>query len=174
MKEKIQVFPMSENLNRNLSSNVNDLNDFLIVDMNQNLIESSSTSAKNIIKNKQIACLSSNKSNGCLSEPTDDTVKNELAENLEEFYLKAPYNKLKLNKIVESAIHWSLVNGFVIVPKERSETDLMVCTYLPFTLCPTPIKKSYFEQVLHLQPHINSLVYRIANSHQTMKTALEK
>ena len=138
--------------------------------MNQNLIESSPASARNATKSK----LNSICSLACLTETTDDTIKNELAEGLDEFYSKEPFNKLKLNKIVEAAIHWSLVNGFVIVPKERSETDLMVCTYLPFTLCPTPIKKSYFEQVLHLQPHINSLVYKIANSHQTMKTALEK
>ena len=142
--------------------------------MNQNLIDSSPACASYAAKNK----LNSICSLACLTaETTDDDetiIKNELAEGLDEFYSKEPFNKLKLNKIVEAAIHWSLVNGFVIVPKERSETDLMVCTYLPFTLCPTPIKKSYFEQVLHLQPHINTLVYKMANSYQTMKTALEK
>ena len=40
--------------------------------------------------------------------------KNELIQILEEFYSQSIFNKLKLDKIVESAIHWSLVNGIQI------------------------------------------------------------
>jgi len=40
--------------------------------------------------------------------------KNELIQSLEEFYSQSQFNKLKLDKIVESAIHWSLVNGIQI------------------------------------------------------------
>jgi hypothetical protein len=182
MKEKIQEFPMSENFEKNLPTNTNEINgaaNFLIVDMNQNLIEASTASVKSAMKSKLLTSPSSvvsKKPNSSLpcNEIAEDTIKNELAENLEEFYLKTPFNKLKMNKIIESAIHWSLVNGFVIVPKDRSETDLMVCTYLPFTLCPTPIRKSYFDQVMSLQPDINLLVNKIANSPELMKTALEK
>jgi glutathione synthase len=87
--------------------------------------------------------------------------------------LKSLFNKSKLNRIVESAIHWALVNGFVVVPKGRAETDLMVATYLPFTLCPTPLKQTYFRQVFDLQPNINQLVYKIANSPDIMERAFE-
>jgi hypothetical protein len=183
MKEKIQVFPMSENFEKNLPTNTNEINgaaNFLIVDMNQNLIEATTASVKSAMKSKQLtspSSVASKKANSlspCNEIAAEDTIKNELAENLEEFYLKTPFNKLKLNKIIESAIHWSLVNGFVIVPKDRDETDLMVCTYLPFTLCPTPIRKRYFDQVMNLQPDINLLVNKIANSPQMVKTALEK
>jgi hypothetical protein len=50
----------------------------------------------------------------------------------------------------------------------------MVCTYLPFTLCPTPIKREYFQQVFDLQPDINQLVYKISNSPSFMESAFEK
>ena len=54
-------------------------------------------------KTKQIK----NESESC----EDNSIKNDLIENLDKFYLQSSFNKLKLNKIVESAIHWSLVNG---------------------------------------------------------------
>ncbi len=124
--------------------------------------------------------------------------KNELIQSLEEFYSQSQFNKLKLDKIVESAIHWSLVNGiqislkntikpfyvilyhfnqkigFVIVPKDCKETDLMVCTFLPFTLLPTPLKREFYEQLTNLQPKINSLIFKIANSPNVLRNAFSK
>jgi hypothetical protein len=44
-----------------------------------------------------------------------DNKKNELIQSLEELYSQSLFNKLKLDKIVESAIHWSLVNGIEII-----------------------------------------------------------
>ena len=64
--------------------------------------------------------------------------------------------------------------GFVIVPKERKLNDSLVVTYLPFTLFPTPFKRIYYEQVFNLQPDINQLVYKLANSPLILERAFEK
>lgn len=78
------------------------------------------------------------------------------------------------NKLVEKAIQWCLVNGFVVVPKYLKPTDLMCVTYLPFTLFPTPFKKNDFDKVIKLQPDINLLVSKIASSHQLIEKSLDK
>lgn len=66
------------------------------------------------------------------------------------------------------------IKGFVIVPKDFKETDLPVCTFLPFTLTPTPLKREYFQQILDLQPKINQLIYKIASSPFLLQKALGK
>jgi hypothetical protein len=59
------------------------------------------------------------------------------------------------------------------VPKTRLETDLMVVTHMPFTLYPSPFKKSHYEKVFKLQLHINELVHRLATSKETLEIAFE-
>ena len=78
------------------------------------------------------------------------------------------------NKLIERAIHWCLVNGFVVVPKYIHSNDLMCVTYLPFTLFPTPFKRTDVNQVMNLQPDINLLVSRIASSTQIIEKSLDK
>lgn len=46
-----------------------------------------------------------------LSVISNENSKNDLIESLEAFNSRSLFNKLKLEKIIESAIHWSLVNG---------------------------------------------------------------
>ena len=98
---------------------------------------------------------------------------NELAVQLEK-NLSDKKEVLKINRIIENAIHWALVNGFVFIPKGRLETDLMVVTHMPFTLYPSPFKRAHFENVVKLQPQINELVYRIATTPSTLEKAFEK
>ncbi len=62
----------------------------------------------------------------------------------------------------------------MIIPKDFQVTDLPVCTFLPFTLTPTPLKREYFKQILDLQPKINQLIYKIASCPFILKNALEK
>jgi hypothetical protein len=64
--------------------------------------------------------------------------------------------------------------GFVIIPKDCKETDLIVCTFLPFTLLPTPLKREFYEQLTNLQPKINSLIFKIANSPDVLRNAFSK
>ena len=160
MKENIKVSTSESNTSATLAHS-----NGTAVDLNQNIVKSTSINDLKLkIKNELVTT----------NEETVSSHKNDLIEKLDDFYAQSAFNKLKLNKIVESAIHWSLVNGFVVVPKERTENELMVCTHLPFTLCPTPIRRGYFQQVLALQPDINQLVYKIAKSPEFMKKAFEK
>ncbi len=46
-----------------------------------------------------------------LSVISNENSKNDLIASLEEFKSRSLFNKLKLEKIIESAIHWSLANG---------------------------------------------------------------
>jgi hypothetical protein len=78
------------------------------------------------------------------------------------------------NKLVERAVHWCLVNGFVMVPKHIKSNDLMCVTYLPFTLFPTPFRRADLKQVFDLQPQINMLVSKIASSSRLIENALGK
>ncbi len=50
----------------------------------------------------------------------------------------------------------------------------MVVSYLPFTLFPTPFKRAYYEQVFNLQPDINNLIYKIANSPDVIERNFKK
>ena len=101
-------------------------------------------------------------------------VLNELVNQLEINVMNENKREiLKVNRIVENAIHWALTNGFVLVPRERSETDLMIVTYMPFTLYPSPFKRAHFEKVYKLQPHINELMYKIASSTQILERAFK-
>jgi hypothetical protein len=73
------------------------------------------------------------------------------------------YNKhLKLEKFY-------FIKGFVLVPRDRKQTDLMVVTHIPFTLYPSPFKRAHFEKITNLQPNINDLVYKIANNTDFME-----
>lgn len=81
----------------------------------------------------------------------------------------------RMRKLVERAIHWCLVNGFVMVPKECARDGRgLVVTYLPFNLFPTGFKRHDFNQVIDIQPRINDLVYKIASSPSRLESALEK
>ena len=81
----------------------------------------------------------------------------------------------RMRKLVERAIHWCLVNGFVMVPKECARDGRgLVVTYLPFNLFPTGFKRHDFNQVIDLQSRINDLVYKIASSPSRLESALEK
>jgi len=79
------------------------------------------------------------------------------------------YKQTRLNKIVQNAIHWCLVSGFIVVPKGLTSSDLMTVTHLPFTLYPTPFKRKTYQKVVDLQPEINELMYKIANSKMYME-----
>lgn len=50
----------------------------------------------------------------------------------------------------------------------------MVVTYLPFTLFPTPFKKSHFQQVIDLQPQINEIFNKISTNYEFMQKSFEK
>jgi hypothetical protein len=50
----------------------------------------------------------------------------------------------------------------------------MNVTYLPFTLFPTPFKRSNFENAFDLQVHINDLIYNLASSPSILEKAFEK
>ena len=78
------------------------------------------------------------------------------------------------NKLVQRAVHWCLVTGFVVVPKQIRNEDALCVTYLPFTLMPTPFKRADFKQVFDLQPHINLLVSQLASSFSVIEKALDK
>jgi hypothetical protein len=64
--------------------------------------------------------------------------------------------------------------GFVLVPKTRLESDLMVVTYMPFTLYPSPFRRVLYEKAYKLQPHINELVHKLATSKETLELAFEE
>ena len=111
MKESIKVLSLTNNKNASLtSSSVENLVDtsILIVDANENILENNSKSLLGASCCKQVAkkveLSNENNNSNCFAI-------NEIAERIEEFYSKSSFNKSKLNKIVESAIHWSLVNG---------------------------------------------------------------
>ena len=74
------------------------------------------------------------------------------------------YNKIKHEKIIQNAVHWSLVNGFVIVPTYLNSMDMISVTHLPFTLFPTPFKREHFNKVWNLQPTLSEIVYKLAKS----------
>lgn len=101
-------------------------------------------------------------------------IHNELVSQLEASLAKDSLRVNQLNRIVENAIHWSLVNGFVLVPKDRKETDLMVVSYIPFTLFPSPIRRVLYDKVCNLQPKINRLMNKLANSEAIMRRALDE
>lgn len=79
------------------------------------------------------------------------------------------YKQTRQNKIVQNAIHWALVNGFIVVPRGLNDQDLMAVTYLPFTLYPTTFRRKAYQKIDKLQPEINTLMYKIANSHKYME-----
>lgn len=66
------------------------------------------------------------------------------------------------------------LKGFVLVPKERKINDLMIVSYLPFTLFPTIFKRKHFDKAYHLQPHINELMYKLSKSEDILEKAFEK
>lgn len=82
-------------------------------------------------------------------------------------------DSIDINRVLENAIHWCLVNGFVLVPKDRQLTEKLVVTYLPFTFLPSVIEREHFNQVVNLQPHINQVVYKLANSPDFLENAFE-
>ncbi|RNA00504.1 glutathione synthetase-like isoform X2 [Brachionus plicatilis] len=100
-------------------------------------------------------------------------ITNNLVNRLEEKLTSSKLEQFKINKIIENAIHWCLVNGFVLVPKSRKQEELMVVTYLPFTLFPTPFNKNHFEQVIDLQPHVNELINKISNNDDFMQKSFK-
>ncbi|CAF0731917.1 unnamed protein product [Brachionus calyciflorus] len=111
--------------------------------------------------------------NGLKSALKRNLLINYLVEELDEKIKSSNLEVFKINKIIENAIHWCLVNGFVLVPKSRKEEDIMVVTYLPFTLFPTPFKRTHFEQVMNLQTQINELVFKISNSDDFMEKSFQ-
>ena len=80
----------------------------------------------------------------------------------------------KNNQLIQDAIHWALVNGFVVVPKSLTASDEMCITYMPFTLYPTPYCRKHFETVTTLQPTVNEITYKIAKSESFMKNIFQK
>jgi hypothetical protein len=61
----------------------------------------------------------------------------------------------------------------VSIPKDRKQTDPMYVSYLPFTLFPTPFRRSHFEQVFDLQPHINNLINKLSKSSDILEKNFE-
>lgn len=104
------------------------------------------------------------------SMTTSRAILNKLVDEFESNTSLDPQTR---NRLVERAIHWCLVNGFVVVPKHVHSSDLMCVTYLPFTLFPTPFRRGDFEQVIRLQPEINLLVSSIASSAQLIEKSLD-
>lgn len=74
------------------------------------------------------------------------------------------YNKTRIEKIVQNAVHWSLVNGFVVVPNYLNSLDMMSVTHLPFTLFPTPFKREPYNKIWDIQPTVSDVVFNIAKS----------
>ena len=64
--------------------------------------------------------------------------------------------------------------GFVLVPKDRKLDEKLVVTYLPFTLFPSVLDRAHFKQVFDLQPHINQLIYSLANEPKFLQRAFEE
>ena len=78
------------------------------------------------------------------------------------------------SRLVERAVHWCLVNGFVVVPREHAARAPSVVTYLPFNLFPTPFARDHYRQVCHLQPRLNELVHKLASEPARLEAALDK
>lgn len=74
------------------------------------------------------------------------------------------YNKTRIEKIVQNAVHWSLVNGFVVVPNYLNSLDMMSVTHLPFTLFPTPFEREPYNKIWDIQPIVSDVVFNIAKS----------
>jgi len=79
------------------------------------------------------------------------------------------FKQIRLNKIVQSAVDWCLVNGLIVIPRGLTSSDLMTVTHLPFTLYPTPFKQHTYEKIANLQPEINQLMYKMANNHKYLE-----
>lgn len=58
----------------------------------------------------------------------------------------------------------------MLLSKDNTEYAL----HLPFTLFPSPYSSKHFTQVADLQPYINLLVYKIANSHAILEKIFSK
>lgn len=74
------------------------------------------------------------------------------------------YNKIRIEKVVQNAVHWSLVNGFVLVPSYLNSLDMMSVTHLPFTLFPTPFKREPYNKIWDIQPTVSDVVFKVAKS----------
>lgn len=108
------------------------------------------------------------------STPNPNLSLNSLVRKLDERLSSGKrVDLIDINRVLENAIHWCLVNGFVLVPKDRQLSEKLVVTYLPFTFLPSVIEREHFNQVANLQPHINQVVYKLANSPDFLETAFE-
>lgn len=85
-----------------------------------------------------------------------------------------PYEKVRYKKVIQNAIHWCLVNGFLVVPRELKPTDPLSITYFPFTLYPSPLLSKHYDLVMNLQPTINDITYKIGSSINLMEKNFKK
>jgi len=82
--------------------------DHIKIDMTENTSNESTN-----LKLKQIV-LNQSKSNNPLA------ITNELAQQIDELYKSSDLNKSRLNRVVERAIHWCLVNGIILLYLNRN------------------------------------------------------
>ncbi|XP_034939816.1 glutathione synthetase-like [Chelonus insularis] len=95
-------------------------------------------------------------------------------ENRSKFYLKSctqlSLSSQELEELIEKAKDWAVMHGLGLRPIANISKDSI--QFAPFTLLPSTLPKSEFENVCELQPIFNMLIHKVAHDFQFLKETL--
>ncbi|XP_047738761.1 glutathione synthetase isoform X2 [Hyalella azteca] len=107
----------------------------------------------------------------CNQEGCENTCKPaETASKIPYSSIPLPLSELLLQQLAADAKDFALLHGAGMRYKDSFSTDTL--SMAPFFLLPTPFPRREFEKVYKLQPLINTLMHRVAHSHDFLQRSL--
>ncbi|XP_018020366.1 glutathione synthetase, partial [Hyalella azteca] len=107
----------------------------------------------------------------CNQEGCENTCKPaETASKIPYSSIPLPLSEPLLQQLAADAKDYALLHGAGMRYKDSFSTDTL--SMAPFFLLPTPFPRREFEKVYKLQPLINTLMHRVAHSHDFLQRSL--